>query len=187
MKFIDLIKSKSWLSVKMIFLDLYPDQADSIDGYREVFEKLHLLMPEASDMLIELSVVEDDFDPDETLFYVSVAGRKMNPEDSDDDMSYAIEFEQWNKWLGMELDSETLRNFSDLEIISHCLYEMTFCGFDEDEIQRQFADIKDAADDLKKLSKEEREERSFSLEDLMKEFDDDEDPDDEADNNNIEG
>ena len=36
----------------------------------------------------------------------------------------------------MEISKESLQEFSEQEIIVHCLYEMTFEGFSEDAIQK---------------------------------------------------
>lgn len=54
----------------------------------------------------------------------------------------------------MGLAPETLENFSELEIIAHCLYEMTFCGYEQDEIQKQLASIDKTVEDFKKLTDE---------------------------------
>jgi len=36
----------------------------------------------------------------------------------------------------MDISEESLADFSEKEIIVHCLYEMTFVGFSEEEIQK---------------------------------------------------
>lgn len=171
------------MSIELIFLNLYPDQEESIEDYREVFEKLTTITPVDTKMIIVLATVEDDFDPEEPNSYVDVSGRKPKGGEDPDETSYAIEFEEWEKWLGMDLAPETLQNFNELEIIAHCLFEMTFCGFDEEEIQEQFEDIKKTNDELKSLSKEEIMKQTISLEDLMKKFDNKEDEDEDDDEN----
>lgn len=76
--------------------------------------------------------------------YVNVSGRYNNPEDNTNGHtnSLAIEFTAWNEWQGMDIDKKSLQNFSELEIIAHCLYEMTFVGFEEEEIQAEINNIK---------------------------------------------
>ena len=183
MKFVDLIKPNNWLSIELIFLNLYPDQEESIEDYREVFEKLTTITAVDTEMIIVLATVEDDFDPEEPISYVDVSGRKPNGGEHPDETNYAIEFEEWEKWLGMDLAPETLQNFNELEIIAHCLFEMTFCGFDEVEIQEQFEDIKKTKDELKSLSKEQFMKQTISLEDLMKKYDNQEDDFEDDDEN----
>lgn len=80
---------------------------------------------------------------------------------------YAIEFLEWGKWLRMDLAPETTTKFSDLEIIAHCLYEMTFIGFDEEEIKEQTYSINDSVEEYKNLTKTEKEEKTIALDELI--------------------
>ncbi|MCS6796219.1 MAG: hypothetical protein NZ516_09690 [Raineya sp.] len=73
-----------------------------------------------------MEIVEEYKDEEET--YIDVSGRVKNAQSIE---NYGLEFTKWDKWLGMDLASETIENFSDLEIIAYCLYEMTFLGYDE--------------------------------------------------------
>lgn len=61
---------------------------------------------------------------------------------------YAIEFLDWSEWLDMEIAPETEAMFSDVEIIAHCLWEMTFVGYNRAEIREQFEEIKQAKADI---------------------------------------
>lgn len=78
---------------------------------------------------------------------------------------------KWENWLGMGLAPETLENFSELEIIAHCLYEMTFCGYEQDEIQKQIDTINKTVEEYKNLTDEEKKEQTISLNDLKKKLD----------------
>jgi cell division septum initiation protein DivIVA len=66
----------------------------------------------------------------------------------------------------MDLAPETTEKFSDLDIIAHCLYEMTFIGYNEEEISEQFETINDRVEEYKNLTKEEKEEKIISLDEL---------------------
>ncbi len=171
MKFKDLIKSHNWLSIEVTLLQLYPDQEKIIDEYKSVFEKLQTMESNNHEMLIVLTECESGKE-DENEFnstYVDVSGRKLKPE-TDDSItnSYAIEFVKWEKWLGMKLATETLNNFNELEIIAHYLFEMTFCGYEQEEIQEQFDSINKAIDYYENLTDEEKQEQTISLEELKK-------------------
>ena len=174
MIFNDLIKSHSWLSIEMTLLNLYPDQEDLIEEYRRVFNKLQVLKSDNSEMLIVLTEYESDTtDGNQTsLTYVDVSGRKLFAEINSISESYAIEFVIWEEWLGMELAPETLEKFSELEIIAHCLFEMTFCGYEQEEIQEQLNSINNIVDEYKGLTAEEKQEQTISLEELKKKLDD---------------
>lgn len=172
MKLNDLIKSNSWLSVEMTLLRLYPDQLNMIDEYRNVYEKLKFMQPEESDMNIVLTEYDSDVkDESEIKTYVDVSGRKNEKEINSITDSYALEFVEWNKWLGMELATETIRNFNELEIISHCLYEMTFIDYEEKEIKEQLDMINKRVEEYKELTEEEKKIKTISLEELKKRLD----------------
>lgn len=150
----------------MTILELYPDIKNVIEEHKKVFEKIKLLEPESYEMEIVLAEYEDNYD-EEITTYVDVSGRKLNKVETE---SYALEFTEWKKWLGMKLAKETVKNFTELEIISHCLYEMTFVDFEENEIQEQFDIIKNAESEYMNLTEEERKDITISLEELMKQL-----------------
>ena len=169
MKLYDLIKSNNWLSVELTLLRLYPDQKSMIDEYRNVFEKLNFLEPEESDMNIVFTECDCDMDEEsEIKTYVDVSGKKKEKDKNSLTDGYAIEFVEWKKWLGMDLENETMNNFNELEIIAHCLYEMTFCGYTEEEIKEQFNTINDSIEEYKNMTEEEKKENTITLDELMK-------------------
>ena len=166
MKLKDLITSNHWLSVELTLIELYPDQQKNIDAYQNVFEKLQFLQDSESDMNIVLTeCFEDDGEND----YVEVCGKKNN--DSEDTVSYAIEFRPWAEWLGMTIDELTLKNFNELEIISHCLFEMTFMGYDEQTITKEMSELEKRIGDFEKMTPEERKKNTISWEELKKQLD----------------
>ncbi len=170
MRFIDLIKSNHWLSIELTLLELYPDQNEIIDDYKTVFESLQTITPVNDEMLIVLTKYDCDNDLEEKGIkstYVDVSGRKVISDPDSITDSYAIEFVKWEKWLGMTIAPETIDNFSELEILANCLYEMTFCGYEEDEIQEHFDSMKKTVDDYKSLTDEEKKDKTISLEEIM--------------------
>lgn len=62
-----------------------------------------------------------------------------------------------------------------LEVIVHCLYEMTFISFDQEKIQAELDDLKRTVDEYEKMSPEERKANTTSLDDFLKELDDKDD------------
>jgi hypothetical protein len=162
MKLIDLIKTNNWLSLQNTFLSLYPDEEHLLDEYKNVFEKLHSL--EFIDM--DLEIVLTKIGSEESDFYIDVSGHEINQNSSSD--TYSLASTKWNKWLGMNISTSTLNEFNELEIISHCLYEMTFFAFDEDEIQEQIASLEKSMEEYKELSDEEKKSQTFTLEELLK-------------------
>jgi len=178
-----IINNYTWLNIKPKLLELYPEEEENgnLALYEEVLEKLRFMHPVSSDIMLNITYQQDDFD-NET--YVDVSGKDLNPDPSrsHQDTIYtdacAIEFTPWNKWLGMEITVNTLSDFSELEILCHSLYEMTYIDFDEESIQNEIERIKDMKDEYDNLSEEEKRKHTWSLEDLLKESGDENEPED---------
>ncbi len=170
MKFIEIIKSNTWLTVELTLLRLYPEQKDSIEHYRLVYEALKFLEPIEMDIDITLYQYHND---DGQPSVVDVSGINLQPSPEDITNGLAIEFTSWDKWLGMGITPLTLREFSEPEIISHCLNEMTYAGFDQEEIQTEFAKLKSIVDEYKAMSAEEKERHTVSHDELRKRLGDD--------------
>lgn len=167
MKFKKLLQTNSWLSAATILLESYPDEAKNISGYKKVFETLLFMNAYDSDISIDVVHQKDDFDGEE---YVDVSGKYKYPKNEDEKFSQAIEFTAWSEWLGMEVSQESLLHFSELEIISHCLFEMTFAGFEEEEIQKELNRIEEITEDFKNMTKEDKDANTTSLEELLKDL-----------------
>lgn len=171
MKLKDLIQSNSWLSIETILLQLYPSEEENRFAYMDVFDDLLFMNSEDSDIEIVVAQQKDDFDGEE---YVDVYGSYKNPKNEEEEYSQALEFTPWNEWLGMEISQESLLHFTELEIIAHCLFEMTFIGFEEEVIQEEMKTMKSSLEDYKNISEKEKSENTISLEDLLKGMDDEE-------------
>lgn len=106
-------------------------------------------------------VIEDIFDEYEKEYYAHVSGtdgtlnKESDSEHFKDDkvgnqeVSYAIEFIDWSEWLDMDVDQKSLSKYSELDIIGHCLWEMTFYGFTQDDIKKAIDTIGKRAEEVK--------------------------------------
>lgn len=142
-----------------------------------MFEKL--LLMDVKDSAISIDVVQqkDDFDGSA---YVDVSGSYKYPKNEEEKFSQAIEFTPWNQWLGMEISSESFVNFSELEIISHCLHEMTFMGFEEEEIQDELKSIENTIEDYKNMTDEEKDSNTTSLDEFLKDLENEDNEENES-------
>ena len=165
MKLAELIRTNNWLSIELTLLEIYPDQIDSIDAYKRVYENLQFIEIEESEITIELEQGYDDETGGKSMVDVSGA-KKINDENAITN-SLAIEFVPWKEWLGMTISENTFTEFNELEIIAHCLYEMTFMGYDEEEIQDQLSNIKGIAEEYENMTDEEKKANTKSLDDLL--------------------
>lgn len=167
MKFGDLIKSDSWLSVEIAFLQSYPDEQGNMPGYERVFNDLLLLTPIDSDITIVVKHVKDEYDGEE---YVDVSGYYPDPAKSIDEISnsLALEFTPWEEWLGMDVDEQSLLEFSASELICHCLYEMTFISFDQKKIQIEMGRIRSEIDEVKNMPEVDQKRNLISFDEFLK-------------------
>ena len=169
MKFYEIIKTNSWLSVELVLLQLYPGEKYRISSYEKVFDDLKFLESTDTEISIVISWVKDDFD---NLEYVDVSGceRIDTQLPNEQNHSLALEFTSWDKWLGMDVDEKTLQDFTEFEIISHCLYEMTFISFDQKIIQEEIDKLEKLADELRNMSEEEKKVKLKSWDELKNEL-----------------
>ena len=132
--FRELATRHTWEEVGPVLLRLYPNQQSSLMGYEKVLAQLRTIEPIASDWHIVVEWVEDWFGGKP---YVHVIGRKQ-----DDDQNWGLDFTDWAEWLGMEVEPKSFETFPGVEILAHCLFEMTWFGFTPEavaEADRAFA------------------------------------------------
>ncbi|MEO5787753.1 MAG: DUF6557 family protein [Gelidibacter sp.] len=160
-----ILQTNTWSTILPVFLKTYPEAEENIKGYQTVFEKLVIMSPEENDMSIVITKEKDGEDE-----YIDVSGVHKNPKNEEGTYSQAIEFTPWREWLGMDINKETSNDFSGLEIIVHCLYEMTFVGFTEEVIQEKINRIEKSRKERESMTKAERDATAISAEELFKEW-----------------
>jgi hypothetical protein len=160
-----LIQSNQWLNIKTTLFEIFPEEVRSINAYETVFENLRSIEPVDSEFEI---ILENEYDTETGEFdYVHLHGKTTNPESKDYRSRFAIYFDPWAEWLGMTINAETLEMFSEIEIVSHCLFEMTFEGFDEVTIKKSADKLNKVSDDFKKITPEEREQNVISTKEFL--------------------
>lgn len=142
-------------------LQQYPDQEKNIDGYRRVLDALKIMEPKVTEftILIEFSEPIDDDGED----FVHVCGYNTVKEEglNDKAIHYSLYYTDWDEWLGMLIEPQSLYKFGEYAVLVHCLYEMTFNGFSQDDITKAQQVLEQASNG-----------ESFPIEDLWKELDD---------------
>lgn len=128
--------------------EIYDNVEDSREGYTNLLNVLDKLKPCTIQnvMVIHIKHVHTIWDEDDIGddIYENVFG--ISP-DSDD--TWALEYTTWDKWLGYEVDVKTLKNYSKIDIVAHCMWEMTWAGFDQKTIKSQIDEITGRMDDVK--------------------------------------
>lgn len=126
----ELVHAYAWVEVEDDFERIYPGDPGWTMQHARVFSKLRALRPRLSQMEIVIDDVEDEGGE----AWIDVSGRTG-------DELVAIEFVDWAEWLGMVVDGETSRRYTPTEILAHCVWEMSFFGFDEDTIREKWTEI----------------------------------------------
>lgn len=147
----ELLKEVTFENAFAALCKWFRDQEQSVEGYKEVFNKLCTMVPhrhKLTDMFIHIDIVRED-DP-EDQDWLNVSGMEPN-----NVTHYGIEFCKWNDWISMYITQDTLNALSPEEIVGACLYEMTFFGFSENTVQYKkeelFESVKKAKEAAKNL------------------------------------
>jgi hypothetical protein len=174
----DLILIADWNEVKSSLLQAYPRSKESISKFQSVFGTLLSLNPCESKMRLYLKEIFPEGTDEEP--YVEVFGKdgtlnkdlpefhrfveNASPEFANSETSFALDLVPWDEWLGMELNPSTIQVYSCSEIIAHCLWEMTFFGFDQATIEKEKKEIDRRVMDLENMSEEEKKREFIPLE-----------------------
>lgn len=135
-------KFKDHEAVADRLIELYPDMKSSREGYIDVMKNLQTLKSTRTRWKIEVAEIEDWFDKSK---YVHVSGIMPG-----ENMGYAIEYTRWEEWLSMEFTKESLKEFSELDLYCHCLWEMTWSGFEQESIQEKIESLMEAVEEIRK-------------------------------------
>ena len=104
--------------------------------------------------------------PDKTRYpenNVKVLGIEAEGTDDGAVKRYALDYDPWENWLGMEIDADTRKRFTDAEIIAACLWEMTFFAFDPTAPLRALERMKRTMDEIDDMSWEMLEKHSTKI------------------------
>jgi hypothetical protein len=131
MKLIELISEHTWQEVESLYLQHYPKEKRYRKKAKAAFEYIKSLNPVTYDMQICIKYRED-FDGN----YHDVLARDGTIRPDGREESFDISLVDWDKWLGMEIDSNTLEKYSGLDILCHCFWEMTWHGYSMEMVKQ---------------------------------------------------
>jgi hypothetical protein len=153
MNFKELLSKYEWDDVEPVLIKLYPDQEKNRAGYRQAFETLRTIQPVETKIRLAIEDVLDEFTGE---YHASVSGRDgtlmkdltppvpVDEEAGNREVSYGIELTDWAEWLDMEIEPETLSRYAEVDVIAHCLWEMTFFGYSQEDIKKTVEELERA-------------------------------------------
>lgn len=138
-----LFKAVSWDSVAHSLIEAYTDDEykATLPGFKEVFEKVLSCDPSPNDdgTTVCVRLIEDEGES-----WFDVYGRVPGK-----DVSYALELSTFHEWAGYDVDEDTLQRMPLPKIAAHVLWEMTWFGFDDRDIQARRKELQEAAQNAK--------------------------------------
>lgn len=164
---LDLLKRNSIADVLLRIVDLYPDQASFFKDYEAQYTKCLGLTPVPCDMRIMVYTTKpDEFFPEEEPS-VDVSGTRggtrredwvrehgdkpldMDPTHHswDEPEHYGLSMTPWAEWVGMVVEEPSLAEFPEVDILAHCLWEMSWHGFDEEDAANVLTSLKASIDE----------------------------------------
>lgn len=147
---------------------IYPEDKGHKESYEKVYQDILNITPVESEYRISIEFVNEEQSlggneywavsgVNDTCFKDIPESEGGVPEDheaANKQVRYAIEFEPRAKWAGMVIDAVTVCEMPTIDIAVHCLWEMTFMGFEEGKVTEQAEIIKKRADDAKDMNSE---------------------------------
>lgn len=140
--FKDILAKSSWQNVEKEIINNYPDYKNNILGFKKVYFELFNLVPIENKDQLYINI-EENYEG--SKIYYEVFGKQEN-----DKTKYALEFTRWEKWLDFYVPEKVFEKFTEDEIIVHCLWEITWLGFDQAIIQEQINDLMKRAEEVEK-------------------------------------
>jgi hypothetical protein len=130
MKLAEFFFRYTWPEVEPVFLRLYPKEKRR-KKKKEAFEYIRTLKPADANMLIHI-----EFQDDEEGGYHDVSGKDGSLRENGEEECFGLFLVDWGKWLGMEIEAATLAKYSELDILCHIFWEMTWCGYSMEKVEK---------------------------------------------------
>ncbi|MBK8505467.1 MAG: hypothetical protein IPL46_26675 [Saprospiraceae bacterium] len=132
MKLHELIQRNHWLSVKLTLLKIEPELESVIDAYERIYGEIGVLEPKESSIIL---MIDRHWEEGEPTIHAHAYGYDSTIPNSEPTRGLALEWVSWSKWLGFTLDRDAIDEWTEHEMISHSLIEMTLDGLTQEEIQ----------------------------------------------------
>lgn len=120
----------------------YPECQSEKNNYKNVIEYI-MKTPEVpfDDFIVSISLIdpsdEEAYEEDiDEAAYLSISGYSAK-----EDLHFALGFTRWEEWANAKIVIQEDLEIKPDELIAICIYEMTFYGFDQEEIAGELAEI----------------------------------------------
>ncbi len=131
MNLYEIIRNHHWLSVCEILFKLDPELQQFELEYEQVFKSLIELKPIISNIILMIDRHWEEGKPTE---HAHAYGYDPSVSDSEPTPYLALEWTNWEKWLGFEIDRNAIEEWTELQLIGHSMIELTLDGFTQEEV-----------------------------------------------------
>lgn len=146
MFFKDLIHKFTWKQIIENLIKLYPDQKKNIAGYHNIYLELLSKSIKKSNMTIHIEFTQTE---EESYFHIFGKNGEVDKEISNHEITWALELSSVSEWLGYIISDELLKEMSEIDIICHCLFEITFFGYSNEIISKERKKLHKLSNDIK--------------------------------------
>ena len=131
MKLSELFSRYTWQEVEPVYLELYRKEKRKRKRTREAFKYIQSLKPVGCEIRIHL-----EYQDDEEGGYHDVSGRDGSLRENGEEECFGLFLVDWDEWLGMEIEAGTLEKYSELDVLCHVFWEMTWCGYSMEKVEK---------------------------------------------------
>jgi len=167
----ELIKKTTWSSVESSLSSLFSDEEEpDLSAFKVFFETLKYdITPTVSHISLQIT---RNINPVTGEKGYRLSGIDLGPKKRRMDVKMLLEKEytSWEKCLGMEIDDQTLKEFSIVEIIGICMVTVHIINSDPDIILNELNNYMASRIEDEKISKEEKIGELISSKDLKNYF-----------------
>lgn len=176
MKFAELIDSISWEELKnepfLYIADGEEFRKKECEKFLFMFSKLIWMEPVETDMrIVIVETTFDEIDEDEVTLYLPYGrngtrnkdledfeylAESNDPEFANAEADYSIQYVAWEKWLGMEIDKQTLERYTATQIVASCMVDMSMFGFKREYVKNETELIRQYVETVQKMTPAEK-------------------------------
>lgn len=165
MKFKEIINKTNWDDIRSVLYEYYYKESEDYSilyEYERIFNELKILKEEDCENMRLYVEKYKGFNNEDSIEVIGRNGtlnrdsedfeffkNSVDEKFANSEITYALEMIKWEKWLDMKVSFEVFSNFSMPEIVAHALFEMTFMGFSQDQIQGQLDELTKRVEEIK--------------------------------------
>ena len=142
MKLKELIEKYNFEEVFQKLIELYPKEEKNKKGYKNAYTEMKELTNSNIEVNPKSKIIVEYIKKDKLIEepYWSVSLLENN-------MRYAIELSQWKDLMNYNCK---IKNMEEIDFLAHVIWELTFMGYSQKEIKKEYDKITKLADKAKK-------------------------------------